>query len=157
MRTKTEKLHQARNLLEQRRFSEALAATESLRSSDPLEKAELYLIRCDAKLALGDFRIPEVELALNILGKSSNYQLFALAKFFKARIHINSGEYLEAQENLTEAYVYHKRIEDFRGMGRVSNLQSFIAFKQSDFASFRRYAEQSIKCYSRSDNCEQMG
>ena len=117
----------------------------------------MYLIRCEAKLALGDFRIPEVELALNILGKSSNYQLFALAKFFKARIHINSGEYLEAQENLTEAYVYHKRIEDFRGMGRVSNLQSFIAFKQSDFASFRRYAEQSIKCYSRSDNFEQMG
>ncbi len=158
MSTETLKLQQAKKLLEQKRYREAIAVIDSfLPGESLLEQAEVCLLRTEAMLALGDYSSHFVDKALNILKPTDNLKAFALAKYFKARIQVIAGELVDAQENLTEAYVYYKRQDDLRGMGRIANEQALISASQSDFISFRRYAEMSLDCYRRNGNSEQVG
>ncbi len=157
MSTETLTIHKVRELLKQRRYSQAIQAIDSIVPSGNIEQAEVCLLRTEAMLALGDYNHNFVDQELETLKPTGNISLFALAKYFKARIQLIAGQLVDAQENLTEAYVYYKRLDDLRGMGRIANEQALISGNQSDFISFRRYAELSLNCYRRNGNIEQVG
>ena len=145
-----------KKLLDLKQFSAAIVAIDQITPCGALEEAELCLLRTQAMLAVGDYCDSYLNRALGILRPLGDIPLFALSKYLKACVEFASGEVLEAQESALESYVYHKRTDDFGGMGRASNLKSRIAFQVGDFSQFYRFANISIECYKRVANVEQV-
>jgi DNA-binding NtrC family response regulator/tetratricopeptide (TPR) repeat protein len=144
---KRSNLDQCRALLDQQRYQEVLALIDIESSITDSEKAEGLVIKSAAQIALGTYDAKVIDEALALLRLSSDLSLLARAKFLRAQVLAVRSDLMGAQEELIEAYVFFKRIEDERGMGRVSTNLANTYYMQSRFDDYFRISEQSLSHY----------
>jgi transcriptional regulator with AAA-type ATPase domain/tetratricopeptide (TPR) repeat protein len=142
-------LSQVRHLVDSQHFHEALVEIDRLPSLPPLVQAEANILKTKALLGVGKYELAPIDEALATLRAAGDVSLFPLAKYFRARVLILQSLLPDAQEELMEAYLYYKRLDDDRGMGRVANLQAVTSGQQSDFLSFFRFADRCLQHYKK--------
>ncbi len=157
MSQKRSNLDQCRTLLDQRRYQEVLAQIDIDSLVANSDKAEALVIKSGAQIALGTYDCTIVDEALALLRSSNDLSLLARAKFQKGQVLAVQSDLVGAQEELTEAYVFFKRLGDQRGMGRVANALSYTYYQQSRFEDFFRVSEQSLSHYSDAKYASQRG
>ncbi|MFH1686134.1 MAG: sigma 54-interacting transcriptional regulator [bacterium] len=147
------KIETIQRLLESSNYREVIAAVDGFGPTTTVECAHLLVMRTEAMLALGDYSAEYVDRAIHLLRPTGETKLFALAKYLKSRVLLIGGSLHEALEELTESYVYYKRQDDQRGMGRAANLMSYIAFQQAEYAKFFELSRKCLEHY-RAGNCD---
>ncbi len=150
-------LDQCRILLDQRRYQEVLAQIDIDSLIADSDKAEALVIKSGAQIALGTYDCAIVDEALALLRTSGDLSLLARAKFQRAQVLAVQSDLVGAQEELTEAYVFFKRLGDERGLGRVANDLAATYYQQSRFEDFFRISEQSLAHYSDAKYAPQRG
>ncbi|UCD94120.1 MAG: sigma 54-interacting transcriptional regulator [Candidatus Zixiibacteriota bacterium] len=128
----TRELLSAAKLNRDREFAKALAYLEAVDSARlPVEEKWFCdLLRCEARLGLGDYDVGNIlQGAIQYYKKSSNNELFAKAKFLYGWYLVSVGRHFEAHEVLLESYLNYKRCDNLDAVQRVLNYLALVQFQ----------------------------
>jgi DNA-binding NtrC family response regulator/predicted negative regulator of RcsB-dependent stress response len=128
-------LHAAEELLRRGRYKDVVARLGEIDTSSisPEQKAFYSLLLADARLNIGNYQVSsELEYALDYYRNSSDNQRFGRAKYLRGWLSMIDGKYLDAREELLEAYATYKRCDYIVGQGRVLSRLGKICLQLGD-------------------------
>lgn len=103
-----------------------------LAALDVISRGQYYLQRAQCNFASGDYDETDLDLAIEALKATSENDLFAKAKFFKAQFKIAKGNISESRELLIESYAGYLRSGNMFGCATVLNRLAFVSFHVGD-------------------------
>jgi transcriptional regulator with AAA-type ATPase domain len=149
-RTITDVLNLAEELFEAKKFKEVLDALGGIdyNSISPEDRARCNLFNVEANYYLGNFDIePQLNEALDYYKRSRDDEKFARSKYLKGHLLMMKGEYIDAREELIEAFTMYRRHDRLWDMALVSNLLGRLCFQLGDLEAAENHIKKSIDIY----------
>ena len=146
-----------RQLVRDKQFSLALTEISRVHLTSKRDEAELLVLRTKALIGVGCFELAYIDRAADLLRSLTDSRLLAEAKYLRASILIVKGQLTDALEELAEAYVYFKRIDDVPSMGMTSRRQAYVSFQQADYRSSLAFLARAECHYRAAENDAELG
>jgi len=140
------------NLLQQKRFKEALAEVRDLELTQKFDESSTDFGRfcyysAEVFRKLGDYQtaLSKANKAFDIFKNTNENKRIAQIKYTLGNIHIALGDLKTAQEDLHDSLATYKRIDDDRGKITVLFMLSNVSFQQAHYQMAIEYLLDSIK------------
>ncbi|MBN1212796.1 MAG: sigma 54-interacting transcriptional regulator, partial [candidate division Zixibacteria bacterium] len=151
-------LGQARRFLQENKHRASLDLLSSLDASDLdlSSQGDLYLLKAECLLFLGDYNHDYPDRAIQVYKATSEHSLFAQAKYLKGWQLQNRGEYREAKEALLEAYSSFLRVDDFTTAARTLNRLAFICLLAGDIDQAINNLKKCVEIHQQASNTDKV-
>ena len=135
--TVKQKLEEAKTLISSKRFPEAVELLRSLDSPEPetVEYGHYCLLYAEASLYVGDCHTELIDDAIEIFRFGPRTNEFAKAKLLKGWLLSTQSKYIDAKEELLEAYANYRRCNNLSGSSRALSLLSYASHQLGDIHS----------------------
>jgi len=123
---------------------------------DLSSQGDLYLLKAECLLFLGDYDHDYPDRAIQVYKATSEHSLFAQAKYLKGWQLQNRGDYRDAKEALLEAYSSFLRVDDFTMAARTLNRLAFICLISGDIDQAINNLKKCVEIHRQAGNADKV-
>ncbi len=153
------KLTEIRSLVEQKRFSQALAEIreeENLKrfAEDSFERGEFYYLSALVYYHTGRYKeaLDRGQRAYQIFRPTTANRILGDVQYILGAINQALGDFDEAENQLRDGVASYRRIDDFKGMADCYNKLANLCFVKSDYHQASHYLKQALTQIEKTDD-----
>jgi transcriptional regulator with PAS, ATPase and Fis domain len=145
------KLSEIRSLVEEKRFSQALAEIreeENLKrfAENSFEQAEFCYLSALVYYHTGRYKeaLDRGQKAYQIFRPTTAHRILGDVQYNLGAIYQALGDFEEAEDQLRDGVASYRRVDDFKGMADCFNKLANLSFVKSDYPQASQYLKQAL-------------